>query len=344
MRSGDGNSRVVVNFIDEAGIQWLIEVLTEYRAYLEGEKRKIRNRFGYKVQLDKELLDEIGYVDWCIKHAQQERPLAYGGEALGIIRSTYEFKFKNLNEEIADLEEKGATEEMLGPYRREVRDILDSGIYKNVPSREPYKSDLTFNEELIAAAQSSLLSPLTVLTNGKKLAKTPPSDALKIMISSTVKDLSPERDALDAVIESMNFIRLRSEKMAPEASPSKGVCRKMAEECDILCLIIGERYGFKVAGTNVSVTEFEFQIAKKHDPKKILVFVKKLSSGEREKEAEDFLSRVGDFENGYFYGQRFATVEQLIELASSAITRWVSERARLGTHRLGVAVANKVED
>ncbi|UCC65657.1 MAG: DUF4062 domain-containing protein, partial [Anaerolineae bacterium] len=101
----------------------------------------------------------------------------------------------------------------------------------------------------------------------------------------------------------------------------------MARQCDIYLGIYGTRYGWVPPGDRVSVTEMEFQEARKQG-KDILVYVKDVP--EREEAQVEFLRRVEDFDEGYFRRPYFTTPEQLAEWVKEDIAKLVSRRYRAG--------------
>lgn len=82
---------------------------------------------------------------------------------------------------------------------------------------------------------------------------------VKVMISSTVKDLKEERECLRRELEELGFEVLMSEKMGSESTSSKEVCLRMVAECDLYILIIGRIYGTVIENENISITEMEFR-------------------------------------------------------------------------------------
>src|SRR4051794_34681491 len=84
---------------------------------------------------------------------------------------------------------------------------------------------------------------------------------LRVMISSTIEDLKPERDAVDRAIRHFRFQRFRSELVGSLARSSREVCDELAKECDLYVLIVGRRYGWIVPDLNISVTEREYNVA-----------------------------------------------------------------------------------
>jgi hypothetical protein len=140
-----------------------------------------------------------------------------------------------------------------------------------------------------------------------------------VMISSTIEDLKPERDAAERAISALRFIPLRSEKFGSASGPPREICRALAEQCRIFILIIGERYGSRIEPERISVVEFEFRAAYAQNPGKILLYVK--DDVRYEPEVEEFLKRLQHFNEGFFRAL-FKTPEELYEILLPDMTRW----------------------
>ncbi len=144
------------------------------------------------------------------------------------------------------------------------------------------------------------------------------------MISSTVEDLGPEREAADRAISGLKLDRFRAEKFGSFPHPPEVICALLAEQCDIFVLIIGERYGYEIKSRRISVVEFEYEVARAQDRGKILVYIKEGVT--REPRLEDFARRLEDFESGHFR-TLFKTAEELPEKIQGDIARWISYTA-----------------
>lgn len=143
---------------------------------------------------------------------------------------------------------------------------------------------------------------------------------LKVMISSTVQDLEPEREAADRAIRGLNLDRFRAEKFGSLPHPPEVICALLAEQCDIFVLIIGERYGYEIESRKISVVEFEYEVACAQDRGKILVYIK--DGVTREPRLEAFVRRLEDFERGHFR-TLFKTADELPEKIQGDISRLV---------------------
>lgn len=155
-------------------------------------------------------------------------------------------------------------------------------------------------------------------------------DKINVMISSTVKDLLGEREAIANVFERMEFLNLLGttpylDSSAPFSSAYKTI--EMAKECDLYILILGEEFGFELKDGR-SATEAEFDSAYHDDPTKILVFLKEGNSTSDHRQ-EKFIKRVCDYYSGYWRAS-FHYTHELQTMVMSSLLSWLKDRASLG--------------
>lgn len=151
-------------------------------------------------------------------------------------------------------------------------------------------------------------------------------EKVKVFISSTQVDLQPERNAVEKLIQELGYECLRAEKhIAPAKSP-KETCREMARTCDIYIGIYGGRYGFIDKELGVSVTEMEYDEARKDDTKKLLIYIKE--DGKCKPRQRKFLNKVEDFHDGYFRHDFFSSTRKLSEQVRNDLAAWVVQRIR----------------
>ncbi len=96
---------------------------------------------------------------------------------------------------------------------------------------------------------------------------------IKVMLSSTVKDLSAERDAVMASLGKLDFVQLIGAEPFNEAAVPQSpfmATRQMAEDCNLYMLILGGRYGWQPPSQQRSATEIEFDSAFRQDPTKVV--------------------------------------------------------------------------
>jgi len=123
-------------------------------------------------------------------------------------------------------------------------------------------------------------------------------ERLKVFISSTMKDLQEERKLIDQAISQLRFQALRAETIGAQSVSPREACLMMAQECDVYLGILGGRYGYIPPNESSSVTEMEFDEAKRLG-KPILLYRKQVEDVEpRQKE---FIGRIGDFDEGVLW-------------------------------------------
>ena len=158
---------------------------------------------------------------------------------------------------------------------------------------------------------------------------------LKVMISSVVKNLEGERDALLQLFqgEKYSFVELvgaHPYDSASLAASSGNATVKFAKECDLYILILGKDYGMETL-EGKSATEVEYDAAIKSDPTKVLVFLKNTVEQIDEKQ-QQFIKRVSDYDNGYFR-TRFQYTHQLQQEVETSFWRWFIARAQVGKNQ-----------
>ncbi len=174
-------------------------------------------------------------------------------------------------------------------------------------------------------------------------------DKIKVMVSSTVKDLIGERQCIEDTLSKLEFVEIVG--AAPYAMTSVSLSsaqntKLLAQNCDLYILILGKRFGME-RPDGKSATEIEFDAAYHSDPTKILVFLKD-SDEEADAKQIAFINRVCDYYNGY-WRTTFEHTYQLQELVMNSFVAWLKERASLGNsmtyldHFIRFAVQKKPE-
>lgn len=148
------------------------------------------------------------------------------------------------------------------------------------------------------------------------------------MLSSTIKDMPSDRDAVVKLFDSYPFVELIGAnpiQRSPSANPFTHTL-DMAETCDFYILLLGERYGMEL-NSGVSATEAEFDRAYQSNPTKILVFRNTLK--EPEEKQKKFLKKVGDYYKGYWISA-YEYSHDLQALVEEAFLDLLKERASIG--------------
>lgn len=168
-------------------------------------------------------------------------------------------------------------------------------------------------------------------------------ERLKIFVSSTQRDLQPERDSVQAAIEHLGHDCLRAETYGSPGESPRDACCRMARDCDIYVGVYGAKYGYIDAETGMSVTELEYRHARQCSAAKVFVYLKEVT--DLEPEQEKFLQEVQDFSNGYFRHGRFQTTDQLSDYIRRDVITWMTRQIRLAIikEREMQALRTKVE-
>lgn len=152
---------------------------------------------------------------------------------------------------------------------------------------------------------------------------------LRVFISSTMRDLANERDALCARLRKFNFEPVNAEGWSPSGVSSWATIAETLESCDIVILLLGERYGWipdsgPMSEKGLSVTHLEFREAKRLNIT-VLPFFKNLSydsdrTSDDAKRRDAFREEVARWADGTFVSH-FDLARDLAQNAADAIVR-----------------------
>lgn len=152
---------------------------------------------------------------------------------------------------------------------------------------------------------------------------------IEIMISSTIKDLLSDRDAIQKAFTNIPFCTIVGADPVKSAVVGRSpyiATIEMAERCDLYILILGGKYGFKLKDGR-SATEVEFDAAYSRDPTKILVFQKEVSRIDSKQRV--FIDKVANYYTGYWRTSYKFTYD-LYNLVVENFGTWIKERALIG--------------
>ncbi|MFW9770236.1 MAG: DUF4062 domain-containing protein, partial [Candidatus Thorarchaeota archaeon] len=146
-----------------------------------------------------------------------------------------------------------------------------------------------------------------------------PDQRLRVFISSSLRELSPEREVVRNAIEKLHLIPVMFESGA-RPHPPQELYRSYLSQSHIFIGIYWQSYGWVGPEMEISGLEDEYQLAKTL-PK--LIYIKN-PAPEREKGLEKMLERVkGEEKCCYKY---FSSLEELEKLVTSDIVLLLSER------------------
>src|ERR1700741_1306527 len=131
---------------------------------------------------------------------------------------------------------------------------------------------------------------------------------LRVFVSSTMKDMANERDAVRRKLVEFSMEPVNAEGWLPDGSGSWDRIREALETSDLFVLLLGESYGWvpktgPKSETGKSVTELEYLEAREQDIP-VLPFLKNLpydpgAPSEAEQARNAFRDRVTAWEDGY---------------------------------------------
>jgi predicted ATPase len=142
-------------------------------------------------------------------------------------------------------------------------------------------------------------------------------------VSSTLRELEPERAAVRRTIEGLRFTPVMFE-LGARPHPPQALYRAYLEQSDVFVGIYGQSYGWVAPGMEVSGLEDEYELSRSL-PR--LVYVK--AAGEREPGLRRLLERIAADDVSY---RRFETAGEIAELVADDLALLVSESF---THRRG---------
>jgi hypothetical protein len=121
----------------------------------------------------------------------------------------------------------------------------------------------------------------------------------KVFISSTYEDLKEYRERTIEVVERYECLPVAMEHFMSQPQEPVKVCEKEIKECDIFVGIYAHRYGFIPDGEHKSITQLEYELAKKSGKDCLSFLIKKghpwnpdFIEFEKRKELDSFLEKV----------------------------------------------------
>lgn len=150
----------------------------------------------------------------------------------------------------------------------------------------------------------------------------------RVMVSSTMRDLGPERQAVVAEIKQAGLKPLWAEDNPIELEKRpRGFCQEMAEICDLYLMIVGPTYGFTPEGTPAdkgrSVTELELDWATAANLRKVVIFIRADAENTPDGQQRALIERIRNFERGYVMFPSFSTTGELALQVRQALTNWL---------------------
>lgn len=160
-----------------------------------------------------------------------------------------------------------------------------------------------------------------------------PDQRLRVFVSSTLKELAPERRAARAAIERLRLAPVMFE-LGARPHPPRQLYRAYLEQSDVFVGIYWQQYGWTAPGEDISGLEDEYRLAPRDMPK--LIYVKQ--PAEREERLGELMRRVRDDDSASY--QTFSSVDELAELIEGDLATLLAERFDASRMTLAVRLRN----
>lgn len=146
-----------------------------------------------------------------------------------------------------------------------------------------------------------------------------PDQRLRIFVSSTLKELEPERRAARAAIERLRLAPVMFE-LGARPHPPRQLYRAYLQQSDVFVGVYWQEYGWIAPGEEISGLEDEYRLAPREMPK--LIYVKQ--PAERETRLAELIARVRSDDTASY--TPFSTAEELAELVTADLATLLAER------------------
>ncbi|RZS63686.1 putative ATPase [Agromyces ramosus] len=154
--------------------------------------------------------------------------------------------------------------------------------------------------------------------SGSRVIRTP-DQRLRVFVSSTLKELQPERIAARAAIERLHLAPVMFE-LGARPHPPRELYRAYLEQSDVFLGVYWQEYGWIAPDEEISGLEDEYCLAPREMPK--LVYVKQ--PAERDARLAGLVARIRDDDTTSY--KSFSTAEELGELVESDLAILLAER------------------
>ncbi|WP_173922587.1 DUF4062 domain-containing protein [Agromyces sp. Marseille-P2726] len=146
-----------------------------------------------------------------------------------------------------------------------------------------------------------------------------PDQRLRVFVSSTLKELEPERRAARAAIERLRLAPVMFE-LGARPHPPRQLYRAYLEQSDVFVGIYWQQYGWIAPGEEISGLEDEYRLAPRGMPK--LMYVKQ--PAEREERLDELIARIRDDDTTSY--KSFSTADELADLVEGDLATLLAER------------------
>ncbi|WP_133540835.1 DUF4062 domain-containing protein [Microbacterium sp. BK668] len=146
-----------------------------------------------------------------------------------------------------------------------------------------------------------------------------PDQRLRVFVSSTLKELEPERRAVRSAVESLQLAPVMFE-LGARPHPPRDLYRSYLAQSDVFVGIYGERYGWVAPGETVSGLEDEYALSGSLPH---LMYVKQ-PAPQREDRLDGLLDRIRNDDLSSY--KSFSTPEELADLVRGDLATLLAER------------------
>ena len=146
-----------------------------------------------------------------------------------------------------------------------------------------------------------------------------PDQHLRVFVSSTLRELEPERRAARGAIERLRLAPVMFE-LGARPHPPRELYRAYLEQSDVFVGVYWQQYGWVAPGENVSGLEDEYLLAPRAMPK--LLYVKQ--PAQRDERLDGLMVRIRDDDTASY--RSFSTAEELAELLEGDLATLLAER------------------
>ena len=146
-----------------------------------------------------------------------------------------------------------------------------------------------------------------------------PDQRLRVFVSSTLKELAPERQAVRAAIERLRLAPVMFE-LGARPHPPRNLYRAYLDQSDVFVGIYGDSYGWVAPDEEISGLEDEYRLTPREMPK--LIYIRR--SEARDRRLEELIARIqGDDTAAYL---PFTGADDLEDQVASDLATLLAER------------------
>ncbi|MET0933326.1 MAG: DUF4062 domain-containing protein [Mycetocola sp.] len=155
--------------------------------------------------------------------------------------------------------------------------------------------------------------------NGQTRAIRTPDQRLRVFVSSTLRELEPERRAARGAIETLRLAPVMFE-LGARPHPPRDLYRAYLEQSDVFVGLYWQQYGWIAPDEAVSGLEDEYRLAPREMPK--LIYLKQ--PADRHERLDGLIARIRDDDTAAY--KSFSTADELGQLIEADLATLLAER------------------